>query len=145
MELVAPNRKICRVGKLHKVNRRGGTDLYTFHLFSDMMTYSEQTALGRFKLHRRMDLRTFRVVDSQKKQKYPDAFEMLAASKSFVVIARSAADKVEWMASIDEILKNLKQVFVGLLLHDLFFFFEFAVPLLPPPHPRHYTHSQHTQ
>ena len=56
------DRHLIREGPLKRLTRSGLTKYY-FHLFNDLLTYSEETVKG-YKMHRKMDLtRGFAIAD----------------------------------------------------------------------------------
>eukprot|EP01083_Nonionella_stella_P153011 491105_1 len=100
--LVGPNRFLVHSGVMNKLNRRGGHDQYMFHLFTDIITYSQQLQSG-FKLHRKLDLANMKVVKTSAKT---DAFTLESASKSFTVFVETPEAKKIWLEKIEQTLKD---------------------------------------
>eukprot|EP00479_Gromia_sphaerica_P013271 TRINITY_DN7331_c0_g1_i1.p1 TRINITY_DN7331_c0_g1~~TRINITY_DN7331_c0_g1_i1.p1 ORF type:complete len:128 (+),score=21.86 TRINITY_DN7331_c0_g1_i1:210-593(+) len=61
-----PGRRFIREGQLHRVTRKG-VKKYIFHLFNDILVYSEKSALG-LKLHRILDLSSLVLTDQDDEQ-----------------------------------------------------------------------------
>jgi hypothetical protein len=63
IDFVDSNRKLVREGPLKRLTRSGVIKYY-FHLFNDLLLYSEGDATSKaFKLHRRIELLTTLVTD----------------------------------------------------------------------------------
>ena len=101
--LAAAGRKLEFEGSLVKVCRRDLRE-YHFHLFTDILTYSKRKGANSFKLHRRLDLAATTVKDVSDEEagrnKVQHAFQIVSQTKSFMVSARSAADKQRWIECI---------------------------------------------
>ncbi|MES1908427.1 MAG: hypothetical protein MHM6MM_001371 [Cercozoa sp. M6MM] len=114
VQLVGGDRKLVRVGQLEKYTRHRRKRLkYTFHLFNDLLLYSEQQVNGNFKLHRAIPLATTLVRemdvgadDATASQLSADdracCFEVLSREKSFVVRCRNRNQKQVWLRDIHQ-------------------------------------------
>ena len=92
-------RVLVREGELSRMTRRGST-VYHFHLFSDLLLYSESTVKG-FKLHRRVDLSDrVSVKDRGHSDAEPHAILVSSPQKSFVVCAKTDAEKQDWLTDL---------------------------------------------
>ena len=117
LDLVAPNRHLLKEGYLLRHTRNGTTNYY-FHLFSDMLTYSSVTVQGKYKLHRKLPLLTLQILDTggslaagsstahlsapavAAAQAAALELEIRSPAKSFVVCAKTPADKEEWLEEV---------------------------------------------
>ena len=92
-------RVLVREGELTRMTRRGST-VYYFHLFTDLLLYSESTVKG-YKLHRRVDLSDrVSVQDRGHSDAEPHAILLTSPQKSFVVCAKTDADKRDWLSDL---------------------------------------------
>eukprot|EP00471_Norrisiella_sphaerica_P003906 CAMPEP_0184481608 /NCGR_PEP_ID=MMETSP0113_2-20130426/3159_1 /TAXON_ID=91329 /ORGANISM="Norrisiella sphaerica, Strain BC52" /LENGTH=1048 /DNA_ID=CAMNT_0026860827 /DNA_START=708 /DNA_END=3854 /DNA_ORIENTATION=+ len=114
VELVHPARVFIRHGALVK-KCRASNRVYEFFLFNNLMVYASASGFGKLKLHRRIEINnSFHIQElpdkpakSPKEQDEVNRFQIVSASKSFVVMASSKAEKKEW---IDAILKQIDRL-----------------------------------
>ncbi|CEP01275.1 hypothetical protein PBRA_001881 [Plasmodiophora brassicae] len=107
--LVAPSRRLVRVGSLTKVCRSKNM-VREFILFNDLLVYA-RPASGRsdgLKLNRMMSVdASFEVIDEPSSEgRYP--FQIRSQEKSFTVLADSHEDKVEWLIHLTECIQEFK-------------------------------------
>jgi hypothetical protein len=107
LDLFTQGRSIVRSGNLEKIDRQGNPCQYLFHLFSDILTYSETTALG-LKLHRMIDLSGLSVLDQDSDR---NEFVIVTTAKSFVVRAEDEFTKRSWMKGTTSSTERCVQVF----------------------------------
>ena len=101
-------RQLLREGELIRMTRRGKAVFY-FHLFDDLLLYSESTVKG-FKLHRRVDLSDrCTVSDRGNSDAEPHAVLISSPQKSFVVCAKSEQEKQEWLSDLTSTISKLQQ------------------------------------
>jgi len=77
---------------------RSGVTKYYFHLFNDLMLYSEETVKG-YKLHRKIELRYAVLTDKDHSDHEPHAIQINSPQKSFVVCCPDENEKVARIAS----------------------------------------------
>eukprot|EP00463_Aulacantha_scolymantha_P003138 TRINITY_DN3939_c0_g1_i1.p1 TRINITY_DN3939_c0_g1~~TRINITY_DN3939_c0_g1_i1.p1 ORF type:complete len:137 (-),score=19.40 TRINITY_DN3939_c0_g1_i1:84-494(-) len=63
IELCHHGRELKKEGQLKRITRKGPVTYY-FHLFSDLLLYSERTVDNKFKLHRKINLSKCLVVNN---------------------------------------------------------------------------------
>jgi hypothetical protein len=98
-------RWLIREGLLQRLTRRGATTYY-FHLFNDLLLYSEDTVKG-YKLHRRVALADrFSVSELPSK---PRELQISSPQKSFVICTKSESDKKQWLEDFHYALQLLKK------------------------------------
>ena len=68
-------------------------------LFTDLLVYGRTAPNSSLIYHRHVDLKSAQIEDNLKD---PNAFCVLAAPKSFTIIANDAAEKATWVSSIKE-------------------------------------------
>lgn len=99
IDLVVTGRQLLLEGPLVKVCRRANKEFY-FHLFTDLLLYSEATVLG-YRLHRAMELEMCAVEDVEDELAFdgtpPHGFNILSSSKSFMACAPTAENKKRWI------------------------------------------------
>ena len=94
-------RQLIREGELTRITRRGST-VYYFHLFNDLLLYSEDTVKG-YKLHRRVDLSDrCSIKDRGNTDAEPWAILIASPQKSFVVCAKSEQEKRDWLVDLTQ-------------------------------------------
>ena len=97
-KIATMDRKFVKEGVLKKVCRKQNKS-FMFWLFSDIIMYGTSLGNETFSFNRAMDLRQI-VIAEHKSSSTPNAFEILGAEKSFVVIASSTEERNEWMETI---------------------------------------------
>ena len=97
-KIATMDRKFVKEGVLKKVCRKQNKS-FMFWLFSDIIMYGTSLGNDTFSFNRAMDLRQI-VVAEHKSSSTANAFEILGAEKSFVVIAVSTDERREWMDAI---------------------------------------------
>lgn len=107
IHLVANRRSLIREGVLRKLTRHGPRS-YHFHLFTDIIIYSDSTPVG-FKIHRVINLNTVQVEDTdfasvRQDCQFSYAFKFLSREKSFVILAQSKEEKQKWLGDIQKCL-----------------------------------------
>lgn len=102
-----PNRKLLRSGELQKRNRKGMWKPMVFHLFNDVLMYSEKQRNGKLKHHRTLILQNLKISSDQNNECH---FLLQTSGKSFAVQASSATAKKFWMRDIDETIKQAVQL-----------------------------------
>mmetsp|Transcript_4675 Transcript_4675/g.10994 ORF Transcript_4675/g.10994 Transcript_4675/m.10994 type:complete len:1065 (-) Transcript_4675:124-3318(-) len=120
VSLVDPSRVFIRHGGLVK-KCRASNRAYEFILFNNLLVYASNTGLGRLKMHRKLDLTSnFYIQDlpdkpakSQRDEDEINRFQIVSASKSFVVMASSKAEKESWLKSLNEQLQGVKKTIAG--------------------------------
>jgi hypothetical protein len=108
IHLAKHDREFIREGELAKVNRTGKPEKYIFHLFNDVLLYSEDVGKDRLKHHRTMELKGASV-QNDPYSKVPHAFIISSQQKSFTVSAESAESKEFWMHDLMAAIENLKE------------------------------------
>lgn len=108
MHLASPGRMLLKTGFLTKVNRTGQSSRYVFHLFSDILLYSSQTASGKLEHHNTLELSSVQIEDEKEDKVFPNSFRILSSKKSFVVMADNELDKTSWMNGINDALEKIK-------------------------------------
>ncbi|KAH3760012.1 Fgd6 protein [Pelomyxa schiedti] len=103
--LIEPHRKFLREGLLQKVCRKANKPR-TFFLFNDLLLYGSFTS-GGFLLHRVVPLDTAQVSDVAE-AKFPNAFSISSANKSFIVICSSPEEKQQWVTDINDSITQIK-------------------------------------
>ena len=104
VNFIDEGRVLVHEGMLRKQSKRKKMHHYHFHLFNDLLLYSEVNASGKFVLHRSMPLVTCRVdaletdVESIRLHK----FKVSSAEKSFQVLASNAHERQTWLAKIQD-------------------------------------------
>ena len=99
VQLVDHNRIFIREGSLVK-KCRSKDKRYTFFLFSDLFVYAS-TRFGKLHVHQQLPLRSMRIVDiSNKLFVRRNAFDIKSPVKSFVVMADSPEEKIEWVREL---------------------------------------------
>ena len=108
--LVEQGRRLVFEGELRKVSRNRNHKYY-FHLFNDLLIYSERSGTtGKYTLHRKMDLRSVDAIDNaQVQQATEHAFEIKSAEKSFQVIAPSKKLKYQWLTQVHNCIADLRK------------------------------------
>ena len=109
--LMKPHRRFIKEGVLGKLNRRRKVQKYSFFLFSDIVVYGEKHkgSAGRpsyLEFHRKVHFRGARLHDLDHKKKYPHRFEIRGKEKSFVCIAGSRQDAVDWVDVINQLARE---------------------------------------
>ncbi len=95
-------REFIREGTLVK-KTHGGDRTYTFLLFSDCLVYAN-TRFGKLHLHQKLPLNTMKLIDIEDRlfSLTKHAFEIRSTVKNIIVMAKSKAEKSEWMRDIDD-------------------------------------------
>jgi hypothetical protein len=103
--LDVPNRIFIMRGDLNKKSRKKD-QMCHFLLFSDMLMY-QHTFVSRAtaKPPKRIDLSTVKAIDNVTTS--DTAFDIKTESKSFRVVAKNQQEKLAWMKSLQETLKNV--------------------------------------
>jgi hypothetical protein len=101
-------RYVVKEGVLARVTRHGLKDYY-FHLFSDILLYSEERIDKTFKLHRRIELTNASVQDKCHTADEPNAFSVSSTEKSFVCCAGDLTSKNGWLALLQETIASCKE------------------------------------
>tara|TARA_B110000208_G_scaffold153095_1_gene185212 strand:+ start:144 stop:4763 length:4620 start_codon:yes stop_codon:yes gene_type:complete len=119
VDLVRKGRYFVKQGALDRVRISTSRGLsnkktlhYVFHLFNDMLTYSEVAKQGKLQLHRMIQLETCEVLrgvddsggaPSSTGVDTTCCFQVRSPEKSFVVIAEDAESCEEWVAAIEKL------------------------------------------
>lgn len=105
VDLIEAGRKFVMKGKLRKQSRKKAIP-YTFHLFSDMMTYSADSNTGGFTLHRAFSLDDcmVRAVDGESK-----SFTFLSTKKSFDIICKDVMTRDRWFKALQRCIKETRE------------------------------------
>ena len=104
VNFIDEGRVLVHEGMLRKQSKRKKMHHYHFHLFNDLLLYSEVNASGKFVLHRSMPLVTCRVdalekdIESIRLHK----FKVSSAEKSFQVLASNAHERQTWLTKIQD-------------------------------------------
>lgn len=96
--LATPGRIFIMKGKLSKRNRKGKLNEYMFMLFNDALLYCEDLSWG-YKHHAILDLNHINV---KQEDRLDNAFMIVSATKSFVVIADCLKTKLDWIYAIEQ-------------------------------------------
>ncbi|XXQ30273.1 RhoGEF domain [Plasmodiophora brassicae] len=103
VDLAVPNRRLVRWGVLDKFDRHGKAESLAFHLFTDVLIYS-QIVGDNFRLRRRLDLAQCTVAQTGKnaKAKYDLSFQVRVkgTAKTIIVGAGTPDDKDAWIKDI---------------------------------------------
>eukprot|EP00475_Leptophrys_vorax_P002916 TRINITY_DN1165_c0_g1_i3.p1 TRINITY_DN1165_c0_g1~~TRINITY_DN1165_c0_g1_i3.p1 ORF type:complete len:907 (-),score=264.81 TRINITY_DN1165_c0_g1_i3:479-3130(-) len=110
--IFAVGRKFVKQDELEKVCRSYNKK-YTFHLFSDMLTYSSQAAGNTFNFHRSVDLNHCILKDLPDKKNRTNAFQVVSHEKSFIVCCASPQQKREWLDLINAQIYELKATYAS--------------------------------
>ncbi|KAJ1724449.1 hypothetical protein LPJ53_001290 [Coemansia erecta] len=99
--LLAPGRRLVKVGELTKICRKSH-QRRLFYLFSDMLLYSSHAVpLGEDQSgHRRVPLEDCKVMDVPDAHDSRNQFTLISREKSFIVYACSASEKLAWMNAL---------------------------------------------
>ena len=97
-----PGRELILSSVLHRVCRRGVKE-FTFHLFSDVLTWSSKSLSG-FYVRGRLRLLRASIRPIENTSKYSHIFEVSTHSKSVIIQCRSQDEKSQWLSAIQELL-----------------------------------------
>jgi len=102
-ELVKPGRKFIHEGELSKICRKD-RQRRSFFLFSDVLVYAYPATPGKFRVGREFRLFTMKTKDipDSKLKKMLNAFQITSESKSFIVLADTPEQKLEWLDLISK-------------------------------------------
>jgi len=120
VDLVAPTRVFIRHGVLVK-KCRASNRVYEFFLFNNLVVYASNSGFGKLKLHRKIEINnSFFIQDlpdkpakSAKEEPESNRFQIVSASKSFVVMAKDAAEKKSWFDDFGAQVDKLKTTIPG--------------------------------
>ncbi|PRP81219.1 hypothetical protein PROFUN_02053 [Planoprotostelium fungivorum] len=101
MNLLEAHRIFVREGQLMKVCRKS-TKSRWFILFNDIIIHASLTSIGKFMSHQIWKLSDIRTEDIANRDPTGTAFQIVTASKSFVVYALSKQEKIEWLHDINQ-------------------------------------------
>jgi len=101
MNLLEAHREFLREGILMKVCRKS-TKQRWFFLFNDILIHASLAPLGvKFTCHQIWKLSDIRTEDLANKDNSGTAFQIVTASKSFVVYAISKQEKLDWLQTLN--------------------------------------------
>lgn len=107
LNLVSKDRYIVRQGKLKRQTRRG-TSKFHFHLFNDLLLYSNKVlTTGKWNLHHKIWLKDVQVSTGQASK--PLAIEIKAPQKSFVILAENRTQFKDWSKDIERQVRESKE------------------------------------
>lgn len=122
--LLQYGRHFVKSGQLQKITRNGKPRTYTFHLFNDLLLYSEELSIGSvLQMRRRLDLATASVdllyddqatkIMSKMKLSSEDSnslylFVIKSSQKSFVVAAKTDEERYQWINEINRQIMKIK-------------------------------------
>lgn len=89
-------RKVCR-----KSNK-----LFRFWLFNDCMIYGKLIENGRYIFHRKIDLITCSI-SAYQSSVYKNALEITGAEKSFIAMAESEYEQIQWLRLVSHAIIEL--------------------------------------
>eukprot|EP00475_Leptophrys_vorax_P043710 TRINITY_DN8505_c0_g1_i1.p1 TRINITY_DN8505_c0_g1~~TRINITY_DN8505_c0_g1_i1.p1 ORF type:complete len:835 (+),score=224.09 TRINITY_DN8505_c0_g1_i1:274-2505(+) len=108
VKIAVPGRQLIKYAVMTKVTK-GFDKTYLFHLFSDLLTYSEESALG-LKLHRAIslfDIDDSKIEDVPPKLKDKPAFKIASSEKSFFVCTKKPEERDAWVTAIKHAIDKL--------------------------------------
>mmetsp|Transcript_25614 Transcript_25614/g.84601 ORF Transcript_25614/g.84601 Transcript_25614/m.84601 type:complete len:965 (-) Transcript_25614:260-3154(-) len=127
IDLVDPERKIIREGKLTRITTKEPKEYY-FYLFNDALIYAQEVQLGvlkQMKLKRKFDIgnrygmevknklihggRMIKVEEISNPAESPLSWEVFTSQKSFKVRASTEEEKTGWFNDMKEALREAEQ------------------------------------
>ena len=76
LHLAKADREFIREGELSKVNRTGKPEKYIFHLFNDVLLYSEDLGKGKLKHHRTIEMDGVSIHVDSSNGRYANSFNI---------------------------------------------------------------------
>jgi FYVE/RhoGEF/PH domain-containing protein 5/6 len=108
IDLIKPGRIFVKEGNLLRLTHKGNLEEHIFHLFNDLLICSKETIQG-LQLKEQITLLKISISVFEGKETIGNtkidkscAFQLSSSSSSFVVVAKSTAERDEWMESIKE-------------------------------------------
>eukprot|EP01098_Paradermamoeba_levis_P004516 TRINITY_DN1931_c0_g1_i1.p1 TRINITY_DN1931_c0_g1~~TRINITY_DN1931_c0_g1_i1.p1 ORF type:complete len:185 (-),score=53.69 TRINITY_DN1931_c0_g1_i1:294-848(-) len=119
LQLVEPHRKFIKQGPLMKVCRKAIKQRWVF-LFNDLLVYCTDNPFGGYLHHLSIKLFKTKIEDvpDQESKGWFNAFKVISAQKSFVVLATSPEEKKNWMTAIQTAISDLKNRKDSLQIHE---------------------------
>ncbi|XP_022698892.1 uncharacterized protein LOC111266039 isoform X3 [Varroa jacobsoni] len=102
-----PGRMLIKQGILEKHNRKTSQQKQVV-LFTDCLVYMTQvqSTLNTFRLNRELPLAGLTV---KRDEAFPKEFQVLSASKSFILIAQTSEEREEWIEAIQAAVNDYKR------------------------------------
>lgn len=106
--LAKDSRMLVKEGILTRITRRGMRSFY-FHLFNDLLLYSDVLKNGTYNLHHSFELHFVSVVEPIGCPQ-PFALQINSPQKSFVIVCDSKDDKAAWEANLHQCIAETKKI-----------------------------------